>query len=355
MPIPFVSVLIDTYNHERFIEDAIVSVLEQDLRPSEMEILVVDDGSTDDTQAIVRKFAPRVRYLYKANGGQASAFNLSIPETRGEIVAFLDGDDWWAKDKLHIVLDALAQHPEFGAVGHGIFEADSETGSVLPIRPRAEYRLRLASPDDATLFSQLACFLGTSRLTIRKRVLRQILPIPKELEVEADEFMFSLAVAISGAIVVESPLTYYRLHANNLFQFRAADERKLLRKRDVMSCLVRELPPRLAAVGVPPNVIDAVIKPAWIQFERLRLVLGEGRPWDTFRVERDAYSVAYQKTTLAYRAFKAGVLLATLLLPPRQFYRAKNWYAAIGLRRLRKILGEPIPAAPIVAGEKSDF
>ena len=90
----FVSVLIDTYNQERFIEKAIVSVLEQDFPASEREIIVVDDGSSDATPEIVRKFAPQVRLLRKTNGGQASAFNAGIPECKGEITAFLDGDDW---------------------------------------------------------------------------------------------------------------------------------------------------------------------------------------------------------------------------------------------------------------------
>src|ERR1051325_2162678 len=95
----FASVLIDTYNHERFIEQAIVSVLEQDFPASEREILVVDDGSTDGTPEIVKKFEPQVRLLRKKNGGQASAFNAGIPECKGEIVAFLDGDDWWNRDR----------------------------------------------------------------------------------------------------------------------------------------------------------------------------------------------------------------------------------------------------------------
>ena len=122
---PFVSVLIDTYNHVRFIEQAIVSVLEQDFPSTDREILVVDDGSTDGTAEVVRKFGADVRLLQKTNGGQGSAFNTGIPECRGEVVAFLDGDDWWAKQKLSRVVPVLAQNPDIGMVGHG-------TVKVLP-------------------------------------------------------------------------------------------------------------------------------------------------------------------------------------------------------------------------------
>src|SRR5215472_3204103 len=97
---PFFSVPIDTYNHERSIEEAVESVLAQDVPFSDREILVVDDASTDRTPEILRKFEPHIRTLQKQNGGQASAFNFGIPECRGEVVAFLDGDDWWAPGKL---------------------------------------------------------------------------------------------------------------------------------------------------------------------------------------------------------------------------------------------------------------
>src|ERR1700691_950785 len=97
------SVLIDTYNHERYIEQAVVSAIEQDFPASEYEIVVVDDGSTDRTPAIVRKFEPRVRLLRKKNGGQASAFNVALPDLCGEVIAFLDGDDWFAPGKLTAV------------------------------------------------------------------------------------------------------------------------------------------------------------------------------------------------------------------------------------------------------------
>src|ERR1700690_2367963 len=126
------TVLIETYKYERFLEEAIVSVLEQDFPRADVDILVVDDGSTDRTPEIVRKFQPPVRVLRKTNGGQASAFNAGIPETRGEIVAFLDGDDWWAKAKLSVVMEYLACRPHIGLLGHGIYEIDSDTGETTP-------------------------------------------------------------------------------------------------------------------------------------------------------------------------------------------------------------------------------
>src|ERR1700731_4007134 len=109
---PHVSVLIDTYNHERFIAQAIMSVLEQDMPMANVEIVVVDDGSTDRTPEIVRGFEPRVRLIRKTNGGQASAFNTGIPECHGDVIAFLDGDDWWAPQKLRHVLEEMERNPE---------------------------------------------------------------------------------------------------------------------------------------------------------------------------------------------------------------------------------------------------
>jgi hypothetical protein len=203
----------------------------------------------------------------------------------------------------------------------------------------------------ARLFSQLRAFLGTSKITIRKTVLDRILPIPEDLVIEADEYIFTLAPAIAPAIILNQPLFYYRFHGNNLYMVQSGDLVKLRRKHGVLRALLRTLPAPLSQLGVSQEIINAVLEPIGIDAKRLKLSMDGGKPWDTFRVERAAYRLSYKGTSLGYRAFKAVVLLLTLLMPPRQFYRAKNWYAAKGLRRLRKVLGEPTPAAPILEGE----
>ena len=345
---PPVTILIDTYNHECFIEEALVSVLEQEALPGDAEILVVDDGSTDRTPEIVRKFAPRVRHLYKANGGQASAFNAGIPEARGEIVCFLDGDDWWAKSKVRTVLEVFDKNPDVGVVGHGYYSVDVQGRPTASVVPDGIYRLHLRSPGEARVFDRLKAFLGTSRVAMRRNVLQRILPVPEELVFEADEFLWTVAVAISDAIVLDQPLFYYRFHEGNLFMARQHDEANARRRHRVFSTLLSHLPPRLEALGVPRETIGTALASLRNDAELLRLSLDGGRRWEMFQAERADYRLAYRKAGAGYRLFKGLVLAVTLVLPPRRFCQLKRWYAAKGLRKLRRLIGEPTLAAPIV-------
>lgn len=342
----FASVLIDTYNHERFIEEAIVSALEQDFPASDREILVVDDGSTDRTAEIIRKFEPHVRLLRKENGGQASAFNIGIPECRGEIIAFLDGDDWWEKSKLSVVTRELSTHQEIGTIGHGLYEVD-ETGKRLASNtPNRAYETRLKEPREAKEFIPLRSFLGTSRLTVRRPILQLVTPLPEALKVEADEFLATHATALGGAKVLEQPLTNYRFHSGNLYQFSEWNSEKARRKLESLACILRDLPPRLLQASISPQVIEILHAAVWIEAERLRLSLGEGWAWETFRVEREANRQAYRDASFGYHLFHSAVLGAAAVLPPATFYRLHRWYAKRGLARMRQIVGsaQPIPS-----------
>jgi glycosyltransferase involved in cell wall biosynthesis len=344
---PKVTVLIDTYNHERFIEEAIVSVLEQDFPRSEVDILVVDDGSTDRTPEIVRKFEPHVRLLRKANGGQASAFNVGIPEARGEIVAFLDGDDWWAKEKLSVVVEYLSSRPHIGIVGHGIYEFDSDTGRTTATIPQHAREISFDTISNGKFFRQMMCFFGTSRVTIRRSVLSHVLPVPESLVVEADEFMSIMSAAYSAAGLVQRPLIFYRLHADNLFQVRKKDEVKQRRIQNVLTALADELRIRLDLAAIAPEIIDAIVEPLDVGSKRLRLMLDGGTHWETFQAERADFRISYKEGSPAYWLFKGFVLACTLALPPRNYYRLREWYGHSNWRRLRSILGDPIPSAEI--------
>src|SRR5215217_5410985 len=91
---PRVSAIITTYNYDRFLPTSIESVLGQTRRPD--EILMVDDGSTDGTTATVARYAADgVRYVDQEHRGGSAARNRGLAESRGDLVAFLDADDWW--------------------------------------------------------------------------------------------------------------------------------------------------------------------------------------------------------------------------------------------------------------------
>jgi glycosyltransferase involved in cell wall biosynthesis len=346
---PFVSVLIDTYNHERFIEKAIVSVLEQDFPAGEREILVVDDGSSDRTPEIVRKFEPHVRLLRKANGGQASAFNAGIPECKGEIVAFLDGDDWWARGKLKRVTGVLNSEPTVGLLGHGIHEVFVD-GKIRTSAPEKSERLQLNSVAAARVFRLRKSYLGTSRMVLRTELARRILPIPEALVFEADEYVFTLGALLSELIILQDALTYYGIHGSNLYVSGGGGNAGLRRKQQVMAALASALRKDLAARGASSDVVSCIVEIVQAEADQMRLMLDGGAPWETVRTENKIYEVLHSDAPRSHRAFRAMAMLPAILLPPRWFYAGRRWLGSRAWYRRARQGALPVPEITRVAG-----
>jgi glycosyltransferase involved in cell wall biosynthesis len=104
---PTISVIIPTYNHARYIAEALESVFAQTFK--DYEVIVVDDGSTDNTQAVLQPYMERIRYVRKEHRGYGAARNRGISEARGEFVAFLDSDDLWEAAALETLLEAFQE------------------------------------------------------------------------------------------------------------------------------------------------------------------------------------------------------------------------------------------------------
>jgi glycosyltransferase involved in cell wall biosynthesis len=229
MTAPYISVVIDTFNHERYIEQAIVSVREQDFPRSDIEILVVDDGSTDRTPEIVRKFEPYVRLLRKPNGGQASAINFGTAHAKGALVAFLDGDDLWLSNKLSRVAKEFEKEPLPVLAYHrfsfwdvrdnyiwdpGFF--NDVSGDVLADRRKLlTYK---AAP--------------TSSLVFRREILERLMPIPEECSFLWDAYAVSTAIFLGPVAAVAECLARNTVHGDNLwFAERGQANPEILRRR----------------------------------------------------------------------------------------------------------------------------
>jgi glycosyltransferase involved in cell wall biosynthesis len=345
MSTPFVTVLIDTYNHQLFIEDAINSVLKQDFPSSEIEILVVDDGSTDNTPEITRKFAPRVRLLRRVNGGQAAAFNTGIPEAQGEIVAFLDGDDWWAPGKLTAVTGAFTANAGVGLVGHGITEVRLD-GRQLTEVPLEVSRFRIASPRDARTFRMQRGFLGTSRMAYRREILSRIGSVPEAIRFEADEYLFTLAGFFADVMILRESLTFYRVHDKNLFQLTSGDEQAIRRKHQVLAALTQSLEDKLMQIEVPSEVARTILECVEVEADVLRLMVDRGFPWETVLTELRIMRVFHSDVSFWQHLFSCVRLIPAVMLPSNTYYRWRRQLSVLTLYQefRRKLLPFPVPS-----------
>jgi glycosyltransferase involved in cell wall biosynthesis len=214
MKAPFFTVLIDAYNYGEYIEEAVESALAQDFPAEQREILVVDDGSTDDTHERLRKYGEAIRYLRKPNGGQASAFNFGFEHARGEVIALLDADDVWLPAKLRRVYEEFARHPAAGMVYHrvhlwnGISDISEDTYFILISGRVTENRRALLRYPMA----------GTSCLAFRREALQKLLPVPESLRFQADAYLTALVIFVAEVAALPEFLGKYRLHGTNLFQ-----------------------------------------------------------------------------------------------------------------------------------------
>jgi glycosyltransferase involved in cell wall biosynthesis len=200
-----VSVVIPAYNAERYVGQAIHSVLAQTCPPH--EIVVVDDGSTDDTAAVVCRFGEPVRYLrqpHRERGGAAQARNLGVDAAHGDLLAFLDADDLWVPDKLQHQIDALDATPTPDLVFVMARELVSpELGPVQ--RARLECR---PAPTPA--------YLAGSMLLARRTFLR-VGPFNPTWEVGEmlDWYLRATELGLTEVVVPEA-LLLRRLHRENL-------------------------------------------------------------------------------------------------------------------------------------------
>jgi len=279
----------------------------------------------------VKKFEPRVRLLRKENGGQASAFNAGIPECKGEIVAFLDGDDWWAREKLASVTKTMAADAAVGMVGHAIVESFNNGTEKIVALERQE-RLRLTTVHAAQVFRLHRAYLGTSRLTLRTEIAKRILPVPNELEFEADEYLFTLAAVLADSVILKDALSHYRIHGGNLFV--AADPKSggLRRKQRVLAALFSALQRDLPTHGACREVADCILEMVGAEATQLRLMVDGGAPWETYRVESAVYRIHHADASWKQKLYRQLTMISALVLPPKWFYAARRrlagqpWY-----------------------------
>lgn len=218
---PFISVVIDNYNYGRFLREAVDSVLGQDLGVGDVEVIVVDDGSTDDSRRILESYGSSIRAVLQPQQGQATAFNRGFSEARGEIVCLLDSDDLWRADKLSAAAP-LFDDPAVGVVEHWLQDVDASLKPLPQSFPAWPPRYRLED-----FLAGNARFTATSGLCYRRKVLEKALPLPQDLFYYLDDFLTVRALFYAEAANVPRVLGVHRVHGGNWCAGGYADARKL--------------------------------------------------------------------------------------------------------------------------------
>ncbi len=232
---PLLSVIIPCYNAGRFLPEAVASVVAQRYEP--LEILVVDDGSTDATPQIAAGLAPAVRTLRQENRGPSAARNLGLRHARGEIIGLLDADDLWPEGKLDLQVGRLLEDPELDVV-NGRARYILLPGGRIP-------DLRFEGPD----YTLAGIYLGAS--VYRRRAFDRVGPFDEELRYSEDHDWFLRAREASLKMVVLSEVTLlYRMHDANMTRqmqdcnaIQALMLHKSLQRRRRRSGAAAELPP----------------------------------------------------------------------------------------------------------------
>jgi glycosyltransferase involved in cell wall biosynthesis len=205
-----VSVVIPSYNGGRLLPQAIDSILAQTVVPS--EIVVVDDGSTDDTQARLAPYASRIRCIRQENRGVSAARNRGLRETSGQFIAFLDADDVWHPRKLELQLAAFEVWPELGLLGTGQFDWPTAAFPELDLS-------RSASLVPVTWW-QLAVknHLTSSSVVARRRVFDLAGEFDTNMQGPEDRDQWLRIAEIAPVAYLDHPLTGYRIVPGSVSQ-----------------------------------------------------------------------------------------------------------------------------------------
>jgi len=235
---PLISVIITTYNHGHFIGNTIDSVLNQTFPQKDLEIIVVDDGSTDDTPARVEKYKDKITYIYQKNNGHVSACNAGVEVASGAILAFLDSDDYFVPQKLSVIAEKFAQSESVDFLCHDVNIVDSNGTFIGTYFDYVGYRVKNGGKPERVdreeyLSGQLFLSASTTAMAFETSCLRKVFPIPAHYFNTPDVYLLhSVLFYAREFVMIKEPLSCYRIHGSNIFaDIKAFKEHKHTHKQ----------------------------------------------------------------------------------------------------------------------------
>lgn len=234
---PEISIIIPVYNGKKFIAEAINSVLRQTHK--DYEIIVVDDGSTDDSGKVLEQFGDKIRYFYQQNKGISSARNMAIKEAKGEYIALLDQDDVWYPRRLEKQIEVFKIKPDTGMV-YSTCYCINEKNEILYKLP---YNHKLCS---GWVFKDLIfeTFIPVPTVLIKKSVLDEVGFFNEKYSYAEESELFLRISRLYKIECIDEPLAAYRIHCQNLSRNKEKNlDEDIMLKEEMMKIYPKETLP----------------------------------------------------------------------------------------------------------------
>ncbi|MCC5634378.1 glycosyltransferase [Nostoc sp. CHAB 5844] len=236
---PLVSIIIGNYNYDRFLSQAIDSALNQTYR--NVEVIVVDDGSKDNSREIIASYGNKITPILKENGGQPSNYNAGFAASKGQIICFLDSDDIFQANKVAKIVKIFEFSEQIAWCFHSLQLTDEKL-NYLDIVTTKNYTSRQCDFRELIKTGRIPPHLPpSSGLCFRRTLLEQILPMPTTKAMPgSDHYVKFMAVGLSEGFILGDDLTLQRIHGSNMGTLRSDAKKVRAREYTYTSVWVKQ-------------------------------------------------------------------------------------------------------------------
>ncbi len=231
-----VSIIISTYNYAQYIIEAINSVLQQDYPKDKIEIIVVDDGSTDNTKEVLQNFIQNntIQYYYQQNRGKASATYKAIQHATGKYIFNLDADDYFLQNKIKRTVEIFESDESIVHVGSPAKQIMPDSFAIETIPQNLIGKALIGTSLLKIFMENNMLFGGGSTYAARALALKQI-KIPAEVDMLIDEFLILALLPFGNSFFLSYPLSVWRGHGSNYSLSAATKEMQMIKGKRLLN------------------------------------------------------------------------------------------------------------------------
>ena len=265
-----VSIIINNYNYERFLPEAIDSAINQTYPHA--EVIVVDDCSTDNSRDVIASYGDKIIPVYhKVNGKQAAAFNSGFEKSKGEIIIFLDADDYLLPNAVEKIVSVWK--PNLAKVHYCLTVVDSNRKSLGFSYPQGGKPLSSGEVWRFILEKGGYQSVATSGNALNRKALEEVFPISDEYKLTADDYLSMLIPFYGEVVAINEPLAAYRIHTSNQWALATVTGDRFHRfvRHDLQNHQILEQKANALGIELPKDFEQRSIGRLWARMVSLRL------------------------------------------------------------------------------------